>query len=392
MNARYAPEFRLRINDEDIPSALRASISSVRYQDGLNAADRVEVGIANVDLRWLTKHVRGLGLPAFPTGIRIGGAHGAATPDGLFDVDNTLALEMGYAPGPLEEMFVGDVTGLNASFPGGSIPGMTLVAHDRLHRLSQGSYSRGFGPLPDAILAAILGAENLLVPAIDPAVAVDASALAALSLAFNGAGRKQAAQSDLQLLEQIARDYDADFWVEGDVLFLARFMPKEYEPRLTLTWGESLLDFSPSITTVGRVVGVARRFTLREIPLSFLVSISWDFEREAIRLQVVPGEAASQLKQTGEPTQIRIDEPIKTPSDIAKSALAMAKELRGKINGRLKGSGSAVGDPRIRAGAVIRLESLGPDFSGDYRVVSASHSIDSGGYRTSFQVQREIIP
>ena len=70
----------------------------------------------------------------------------------------------------------------------------------------------------------------------------------------------------------------------------------------------------------------------------------------------------------------------------------IARELRTKLNNRLTGSGSAVGDPRIRAGAVIRLEGLGPDFSGDVRVTSATHSIDTSGYRTSFDVRKEIIP
>jgi phage protein D len=66
--------------------------------------------------------------------------------------------------------------------------------------------------------------------------------------------------------------------------------------------------------------------------------------------------------------------------------------LRQKLNSRLTGSGSAVGDPRIRAGAVIRLEGLGPDFSGNYRVKSATHTLDTGGYRTNFEVYKEIIP
>ena len=50
------------------------------------------------------------------------------------------------------------------------------------------------------------------------------------------------------------------------------------------------------------------------------------------------------------------------------------------------------GDPRIRAGAVVRLDNLGPDFSGDYRVTSATHTIDTGGYRTTFEVRKEILP
>jgi hypothetical protein len=389
---RFAPEFRVTINGHDIPAALRASITSVRYQDGTQAADRVELGIANTDLRWLQSHIRGLGFQPFPTGISVGPLHASAGPDGLFDVDNTLRLSLGYAPGPLEEVFKGDITGVSASFPSGGVPTMTLVAHDYLHRLTEGTYARGFGPLPDVLIAMILSAENLLVPLIDPTVAAASTALAAINYIFGGSGRKQKGQSDMELLKEIAATYDADFWVDGDFFYVSRFFPKEYSPRLTLRWGESLLDFSPKVSTVGQVAAAAMKFTLREIPLSFLVNVFWDFDHETLGIRVVPGEAAGFAKAIVGPTYTIIDQPISSPADIVTSALTIARELRTKLNNRLTGSGSAVGDPRIRAGAVIRIEGLGPDFSGNYRVASASHSIDAGGYRTSFEVRKEIIP
>jgi hypothetical protein len=389
---RYAPDFRVTINGSDLPAALRASITSVRYHDGTQAADRVELGIANVDLRWLQTHIRGLGFQPFPTGISLGPQHAHAGPDGLFDIDNSLTLSMGYAPGPLDELFTGDITGVEASFPSGGMPTMTLVAHDHLHRLTEGKYARGFGPLPDALIAMILGVENLLVPLIDPTVAAASSAIAAVNYIFGGSGRKQKGQSDLELLKEIAASYDADFWVDGDFLYFSRFLPKEYSPRLTLRWGESLLDFSPKVSTVGQVAAAAMKFTLREIPISFLVNVFWDFDHETLGMRVVPGEAAAFAKMIVGPTYTIVDQPIGSPADIVTSALAIARELRTKLNNRLTGSGTAVGDPRIRAGAVIRLEGLGPDFSGDFRVASATHSLDAGGYRTSFEVRKEIIP
>jgi hypothetical protein len=389
---RFAPDFRVTINGQDLPAALRQSISSIRYEDGTQAADRVEVGIANVDLRWLQQHIRGLGFNAFPSGFGVGAARFSAAPDGLFDIDNGLRLSLGYAPGPLEEVFKGDITGVEASFPSGGMPTMSIVAHDYMHRMSEGKYARGFGPLPDAIIAAILGAENFLIPLIDPVVVAGSTAVAAVNLVFNGTGRKQKGESDLDLLKEIAATYDSDFWVDGDFLYFSRFMPKEYTPRLTLRWGESLLDFSPKVSTIGSVAASAMKFTLRELPLSFLVNVFWDFDRETLGIRVVPGEAAGLLKMIVGPTDTMINQPIGSPADITNSALVIAHELRTKINNRLTASGSAIGDPRIRAGAVIRFDGLGPDFSGDYRVASATHSIDAGGYRTTFQVRKEIIP
>ena len=391
-HSQYVPDFRIRINNQELPAAVRASVTSVSYQDGVNEADRVELELANTNLRWLQGHIRGLGFRPFPTGVKIGPIRALdAAPEGTFDLDNKLTLAIGYAPDPLEEVFEGDVTGIEATFPNGGMPTLRLIAHDYLHRLGEGEYARGFGPLPDFLIAAILSAENLLLPAIDPTVAAASTAIAVVNAIFSGTGRKQVEQSDLDFMKEIAATYDADFWVEGDILYFSRFF-KEYTPALTLKWGESLLDFAPRVSTVGQVVGVAAKFTLREIPLDFVVSVGWDFNREALVLMVVPGPAGTMVKSFVGPLLTTITDPLASPADITNSALILAHELRQKLNNRLTGIGTAIGDPRIRAGAIIRLEELGQDFSGDYRIASADHIFGPGGYRTKFSVRKEIIP
>jgi phage protein D len=395
--SRYAPAFELQINDAQLPAAVRTLITSVRYEDGRNAADRVEVDFANANLRLLQNHIKGLGFQPFPTALTIGPLGKlSAMPAGTFDLDNKLSLKMGYAADGLADMFLGEVTGVEASFPSGGMPTMSLVAHDLLHRLSQGSSARGFGPLADALVVIILGAENRLLSAIDPAITAISAVLMVENILFAGTGAKQAArgkgQSDLELLTKIAKRYDADFWVDGDVLYLSRFVQKDYSPRLTLTWGESLLEFNPHVSTIGQVAGVSMKFTLREIPLSFLVTIFYDFDKESVGMSVVPGPAAAAAKAFSGPSFTIIDQPISCPVDIANSALIILRRLREKLNKRLTGKGSAVGDPRIRAGAMIRIEGVGTDFSGDYRVSNASHTLSTDGYKTNFEVFKEIIP
>jgi hypothetical protein len=389
---QYAPDFRIQINDQDMPSQVRTAVTSVRYQDGRDAADRVEVSIANPNLQLLKNHIRGLGFQPFPSAISLGPVLvGDVAPVGTFDIDNKLTLSVGYAPAQFERMFTGEVTGVTVNFPNGGMPGMTLVAHDYLNRLQRGKYARGFGFLPDALTAAILGAENLLLPAIDPTIIAGSTAIAAVNFIFGGSGRKQRGQSDFELLQEIAATYDADFWVDGNVLYLSRFL-KDYTPRMTFIWGQNLLDFSPKVSTIGQVAGVAMRFVLREIPLDFLVAVGYDFDRESIVISVVPGAAAASTQSLlGSLLEI-IDQPIGSPADITNSALVIAHELREKLNNRLTGTGSCVGDPRVRAGAMVRIAGIGPDFSGDYRVVSATHTIDGSGYRTNFEVRKEIIP
>ena len=390
---QYVPQFNININGQPMPSVVRSSVTGVKFEDGRDAANRVEISIANSDMRFLRSHIRGLGFSPFPTAITMGPIPvSQMVPAGSFDIDNTVALSIGYAPNPPTDVFLGEITGVEVSFPNGGMPMMTIVAHDYLNRLQNGKIARGFGFLPDALIAMILSAENLLLPMIDPFIIGASAALAAVNYIFGGTGRKQAGRSDFEMLQEVAATYDADFWVDGNTLWVSRFINKDYSPRLKLTWGQNLLDFSPKVSTIGQVAGVGMRFTLKEIPLDFLVSVYYDFDRESLGFLVLPGAASASAGSLIGPLLTLIDQPIGSPADIANSALVIANELRQKINNRLTGSGSAVGDPRIRAGAMIELDGLGPDFSGDYRVVSATHSIDSGGYKTSFQVRKELIP
>lgn len=394
LNPFYVPDFRVTINGQALSATLRASIGRVSYDDGVNVSDRVEVEFLNPNGRLLQTHIRGLGFRPFPTAIKVGPLMTDIVPEGTFDLDNTLELALGYSPASLEDVFKGEITGVEADFPPSGVPTLRVIAHDYLHRLSEGKYARGFGPLPDFLIASILSAENLLIPLIDPLLVGASTAIAAVNYIFSGTGRKQKGQSDLDLMKEIAETYDADFWVEGDALYLSRFF-KEYEPRLALNWGQSLVSFSPRVSSIGQVGGVAAKFTLREIPLSFIVMISYDFDREAVKVLVVPGEAGSvvaSMKTLIGPVLTLIRHPIGSPADIVNSALLIAHKLRTKINNRLTGTGSALGDPNIRAGAVIRLDGIGQDFSGNYRVVSARHVIDHAGYRTDFSVRKEIIP
>src|SRR6476620_5272263 len=92
----YAPEFKIKIDGDPIPAALRGCVTRVSYQDGIEGADRVEITIANENFRWLDHP--------------------------LLQMDNGLTLSIGYAPDPLEEVFFGEITGVNAAFPSGGMP------------------------------------------------------------------------------------------------------------------------------------------------------------------------------------------------------------------------------------------------------------------------------
>jgi phage protein D len=53
LTSTYKPEFAIEIDGQPIPAAMRGSISSITYTDGMEGADRVEVTLANTSLQFL---------------------------------------------------------------------------------------------------------------------------------------------------------------------------------------------------------------------------------------------------------------------------------------------------------------------------------------------------
>jgi phage protein D len=376
---QYAPEFRIRIGGENAPAALRASLASLSYQDGLEGADRVEITVANENLRWLDHP--------------------------LLQVDVPLSLSIGYAPGPLEEVFVGEITGVEPSFPSGGMPTLRLVAHDFLQRLTTGTKDRAFAlslpcigkfPLPDPAVVALVAGTNLMIPALDPV----GSALSFLTLLAQYAIdpleakrgiRFQQGQSDFDFLSQIARDNGWEMYVDHTVeprgrVLRFQFLVQDYAPSVSLRWGESLTEFTPRLSTVGQVAAVSARIWVASLKTEVVIVLGWDFDRAAFDLAVYPGLGSLEELQGGQAQSILKVEaggPALAPKKIL-------SELLPRLNNRLTGSGSTIGNPAIKAGAVIDLGGLGEQFSGLYRITSANHTIDGGGYRTSFEVRKEV--
>lgn len=386
-NLRYAPEFKLLINGSSAPSALRACTSSVSYQTGLDGVDRVELTLANENLRWLDHPLLALG--------------------------NQLSVSMGYAPDSLEQVFVGEIVGQSPTFPSGGGPTLNVVAQDRRHRMQQGTQVRWFAiptpcfgnfPIPDMTVAGLVTAEQFLIPVFDPVSAAIAVFLSGVEMAvtFDDPDarqkiiRQQAGETNFNFLSRLCRENGWEMIMDhsGPVGgYALRFfsLASRLTPEVTLKYGRSLIDFTPRISIVGQIAAVSCRFWKPELNMEFTVTVSWDWDRSALNLTITPGyglpSPEPSSESSGKNTSVML---VEEPLNHLSAPRVILSKLLAKLNQRLTGSGSTIGDPRIKAGAVLRLEGLGERFGGFYRVTSATHTIDSGGYRTSFEVRKEI--
>jgi uncharacterized protein len=241
---------------------------------------------------------------------------------------------------------------------------------------------------------------NGLVPALDPVGGALATILALGSYLafpqFSQLGiRKQSSESDFAFLSKLSKENGWEMYIDhtaepkGRVLRFQSLLGN-FDPSLHLAWGSSLMDFTPRLTTIGDVFGVTARVWVDSIKTEFVIAISWDYDRAAVNLRVLPSVAGgidiedllgSDAK--GKTVEVK-------PTGYANAAYKMLAEWLPRLNNRLTGAGSAVGDPNIKASKVIRLDGLGGTFSGLYRITSATHNFDASGYKTSFNARKEV--
>jgi hypothetical protein len=378
--AGYVPEYEIEVNGDPIPPSMRGRVMKVSYQDGIEGADRVEVTLANDGFLW-NDHP-------------------------LLEVDNSFSLEIGYAPGPLNKMFVGEITGVNASYPNSGIPTVTVVAHDFLQRLTRGTKDRAFAlnipcigkfPLPDPAIAALISGTNLLIPSIDPTGAAASFLTLLITYALDPLEAKrgiriQQGQSDFDFLSMVAKENGWEMYIDHmrepiGYRLRFQFLDQNYEPDVNLKWGESLIDFTPKISTVGQVFGVSTRIWISSIKMEFVIVLSWDYDRAAFDLMVYPGfgDVDALVGSSADKSVLKID--AVGPASAPKKLLS---ELLPRLNNRITASASVMGNPDIRASRVVNIDGIPGQFGDCYRVTSATHTLDGSGYKTQFEMRKEI--
>jgi hypothetical protein len=371
---RYAPQMAVAINGQTIPAALRASITGVTHQTGLEGADRVELNLANENLRWLDHP--------------------------LLALDNRLTLALGYAPDRPQRVFLGDIVGHSASFPSSGLPELTISAQDQEHRLQKGNKLQWFAfaipcfgnvPLQDTAVVSLVTAANGLVPVMDPVTGVIGVMLGGVQAIRKGQKeiRRQEGMSDYDFLRLISKENGWEMYIDHSGALGGHGLRFEsplahLAPDLTLKYGKSLVDFTPRISKVGQVASVTAFVWVPRIKSSIAVTVGWDWDQSGPSVDIRPAQAPATGKKSS--NQVLIEKSV----SMFTAPRAIFRELIPRLNQRLTGSGSTVGDPRIRAGTVLLLEGLGREFGGLYRVTSATHSMDGGGYRTSFEVRKEV--
>lgn len=355
----YVPYFEVKLQGRPAGQDVVKDILSVSYKDNIQEFDSFDITINNWDAE--TRSFK-------------------YSDSDLFDPGKELELKMGYyGANRLRLMLKGQITSLRPSFPNSGGSTLTISGLNTLYKLRTQQESHTYEDLTDTQIAKQIGSRL--------GIQVEGEDQGEEQLKF----LIQDNQYDIIFLMGRARRIGYDLFIEepsGGGPSVLKFKRSTDVRRLTykLSFGKSLNEFQPELTTNNQVGKVTVR--------------GWD-TREKKKIEYTATRDQIVTKGVGaKGGQSKIDQSFKDKAEIvatkpvesqAEAELLAKQILEGIAKEMVKGTGSIVGLPDIRAGVALEIDGLGDRFSGRYFVVATTHTIGDSGYTTQFECRREEL-
>ena len=272
-----------------------------------------------------------------------------------------------------DSLFEGRITALEANFPEGRPPEITVLAEDRFQDLRMKRRTRTFEDISDSDIANRIASDHSLTPNVN----------------VSGGTHKvvaQVNQSDLAFLRERARNIDAELWMDGGTLNVQSHSSRGGQP-LQLAYGQDIREFR-----------VLADLSLQRT--SFSVN-GWDVSgKSAITHEATASVISSELN--GDTSGVSIlsskfgdrKEAVAHSIPLTSQDAQSAAESFFKLSARrfVVGHGVMETDAQIQAGRKARISGLGPLFSGTYYLIEVRHLFDGAlGIRTEFTAERPGI-
>jgi phage protein D len=269
-----------------------------------------------------------------------------------------------------DSLFKGKIMGLEANFPEGQSPEISVLAEDRFQDLRMTRRTRTFADASDADVINQIATDHGLTPEVD----VSGPTYKVLA---------QVNQSDLAFIRDRARSIDAEVWMAGNTLHAKAHTGRNGE-KLDMTYGNQLREFTVLADLAMQRTSVAVN--------------GWNISsKSALQFEATDSAISSELN--GDTSGVSI---LQSAIGQRKEALAHTVPLNDqeaqfeaeaffKMSARrfVVGRGVAETSKSLRAGSQLDLKGLGPLFNGKYYVAEVKHIFDSTkGLRTEFRSER----
>lgn len=283
----------------------------------------------------------------------------------LLDFGKELAVKLGT-----DSLFEGKITALEAQFPEGQAPELSVLAEDRLQDLRMTRRTRTFVDVSDADVFRQIAGDH------------------GLSADVNLQGPKykvlaQVNQSDLAFVRERARAIGAELWVAAGKLY-ARLRTDRSSRAVKLTMGAQLREFSVLADLAHQRTGV----TVGGWDVSGKSQLTYE-AKDAVIGSELNGDASGASILASAFGERREAVAHTVPLSSSEAQAAAESYFRDHARRFVVGHGVTQPDPQMRVGATVDLDGLGPLFNGKYYVAEVRHLFDGvKGLRSEFAAER----
>lgn len=352
----YAPASQVLVDGQDVVRDLYLELTSVQVDQTLEGADRFSFVINN----------------GFDVSKREFIFAGNKTLPEFFKPGAVVAIHMGYED-RLDRMVNGVVTELQTSFPSSGLPQLTISGYDHMFSLTKGTDSKKWEKKRDSDVVRMIAKENNLEFEVQDTEGIQPTI-------------ERSQESAARFLRRLAERNGFEVFVADKKLFF-RKPANDKTGAIELEWGRGLLSFAPELNLSEQVTQVeVHGWNIQtKKPIVGKAKRGDEPGRDPGR-----SSGAEYLEKVCKKEQatLRIREPVFSQQEADKLAVAILKR---RAEGFVGGRGESLGIPELQPNVNIKLGGLGKFFDTTFYVHQTTHTVDSSGYRTAFQVKDVTI-
>jgi phage protein D len=369
----HVPHFEVRLRGQKLDPVTVRDVTQVTYRDKIGELDSFDLTLNNWDDAQRKPKYEPASEPRFGK---------------LFDPGQEIELRMGYSSHTRNErlMLRGLITKLETAFTESGPMTVSVSGLNILHKFKKKQHTWAWSEprRRDTEIAEEICRNPVTEkkPGLGIKLVTDKKAKGAeepLPFVFMNN------QYDIVFLQERARVHGYSMFLDYDQNgkeFLY-FGPSQdlHDVTYELTWGTSLVDFKPALTTANQI--------------SQVTVLGWDRKKgKAVKGTAKWGDSGLTINRDQQAVALAIDgqhEVItNVPVHSEKEAKEKAKDiLRNQLSEMVKATGTTLGLPDLRAGRRVVVKNVGPRFSGEYFITETTHTINDSGYRTNFSARRE---
>jgi len=284
----------------------------------------------------------------------------------IYDLGTQVEISATSEAGSLVTLMKGEITDVEPQFDNNSMS-VVLRGYDKAYKLHRGTKTKAWVQIKDSDIASQIASNSGLQTDVEATTEVFKQVF-------------QSGQTDFDFLQSRAERIGYIVHsTDGKLKFKKPVAPAGSTK--TLTYGQTLVSFTPRMSVPGQVTEVTVRGWDPATKAAINGNASSSASHPTLGVQSSGTTAAGTI---GDAKRLVTRVPVNSQSDATRIAQGVLDRTNEAF---IEAEGECTGDPALHAGMTITIAGIGTKFGGDYTLSAVRHEMSPGVLKTHFRVE-----